>query len=285
MGQLRDRMEADLKIGGYSPKTQKIYIYYAKQFAKHFMRSPAEMGADEVRQFLVHMIEKRKLARVTLRQVRASLNFLYSVTLNRPVEVEWLPSPRPCKRLPVVLSGTEVMALLGAVRAMKYRAILMAIYSGGLRSSEACRLRPEDIDSKRMVICIRAGKAGRDRHTMLSGRLLAYLRGYWRQCRPQGGWLFPGSTEGHASPEMVRRVFRRAREAAAIGKQVSPHTLRHSFATHLIETGTDVTVVQELLGHASLQATSVYTHTSIEHIARTRSPLDLLGTPQARLLG
>jgi integrase/recombinase XerD len=286
MGQLRDHMEADLKIGGYSPTTQKIYILYAKQFSKHFMRSPAEMGAHEVRQFLLYMIEERKISRATLKQVRAALMFLYTVTLNRPLEVEWLPPPRRLKRLPVVLSGTEVMALLGAVRDMKYRAILMAIYSGGLRSSEACRLRPEDIDSRRMVICIRAGKGGRDRHTMLSQRLLAYLRGYWRRCRPQGSWLFPGGMkEGHASPETVRRVFHKAREAAAIGKKVSPHVLRHSFATHLIETGTDVTVVQELLGHASLRATSVYTHTSIEHIARTRSPLDLLGTPQARILG
>ena len=286
MGQLRDRMEADLKIGGYSLKTQKIYILYAKHFAKHFTRSPAEMGADEVRQFLVHLIEEHKISRETLRQVRASLKFLYAVTLNRPVEVEWLPTPRRHRRLPVVLSGTEVLALLGAIRDLKYRAILMAIYSGGLRISEACRLRPEDIDSKRMVICIRAGKGGRDRHTMLSERLLAYLRGYWRRYLPQGGWLFPGGMkEGHASPETVRRVFRKALAGTGIGKRVSPHVLRHSFATHLIEIGTDVTVVQELLGHSSIRATSLYTHTSIAHIARTMSPLDLLGTPQARILG
>jgi len=286
MGQLHDRMKADLKIGGYSPITQKIYLLYARQFAAHFMRSPAEMGADEVRQFLLHLLEERKASRETLRQVRSALRFLYSVTLNRPIEVEWLPPPRRQKTLPVVFSGSEVQALMEAVRAPKYRSILMSMYAGGLRISEACRLRPDDIDSKRGVIRIPKGKGAADRYTLLSERLLHDLRDYWRRTHPCGGWMFPGKTAaGHLCTESVRKVFHKAVAAAGIKKAVTPHVLRHSFATHLLECGTDVTVIQALLGHGSLRATLVYTHVSLENIARTRSPLDLLGTPQARILG
>jgi site-specific recombinase XerD len=188
-------------------------------------------------------------------------------------------------KLPVVLSGTEVHKLLEAIRSPKYRAIMMAQYAGGLRISEACRLRPEDIDSNRMVIHIRGGKGGRDRYTVLSERLLAYLRDYFRKYRPEG-WLFPGETsEGHASPQTSRRVFHAARSAAGISKKVTPHVLRHCFATHLLESGVDITVVQSLLGHGSLRATEVYTHISVEHIGRVKSPLDLLGTPAAKPLG
>ncbi|HET6496214.1 MAG TPA: site-specific integrase [Thermoleophilia bacterium] len=285
MGQLHDQMEADLKIGGYSSNTQRVYIFYARKFAAYFMRSPAEMGADEVRRFLLHLVEERCASRETIRQVRSSLRFLYGVTLNRPVEVEWVPVPRKQKRLPVVFSGTEVAELLEAVRRLKYRMILTAMYAAGLRISEACQLQPEDIDSKRMVMRIR-GKGDKERYTLLSGRLLLELRDYWRRTEPQGGWLFPGRTRaGHASKETSRKVFHKAIQGTRITKHVTPHTLRHSFATHLIEVGTDVTVVQALLGHASLRATEVYTHTSVEQIARTRSPLDLLGTPAAAILG
>jgi site-specific recombinase XerD len=278
-------MEADLKIAGYSPSTQTVYLFYARKFAGHFMRSPTEMGAEEVRQFLHYLVEERCIARSTLRQVRSSLRFLYSVTLNRPVAVEWLPVPRKQERLPVVLSGTEIAALLDAVRVPKYRAIMMAMYAGGLRISEACRLRPEQIDSKRRVIRIR-GKGDKERLTLLSHRLLEHLRSYWRFARPQGEWLFPGRTqERPVGTASARQVFSEAARAAGIAKDVTPHSLRHSFATHLIETGVDVTVVKELLGHRSLQTTEVYTHTSVERIARTKSPLDLLGTPDGRILG
>ena len=285
MGQLRDQMEADLKIGGYSPSTQKIYLLYARHFAAHFMRSPADLGADDVRLFLLHLVQDKQASRETIRQVRSSLRFLYTVTLNRPVEIEWLPVPRKQKRLPVVLSGTEVAALLDAVRAPKYRMIITVMYAAGLRISEACTLQSEDIDSKRKVIRIR-GKGDKERCTLLSERLLSGLRDYWRQTRPEGGWLFPGGTrDGHAAKETARKVFHKAARAAGITKDVTPHVLRHSFATHLIDAGTDVTVVQALLGHASLRATEVYTHTSVEQIARTKSPLDLLGTPAGAILG
>ncbi|MBM3746368.1 MAG: integrase [Acidobacteria bacterium] len=285
MGKLRDRMEEDLKLGGYSACTRRIYLLYAYQFAKFHMRSPAEMGEEEIRRYLLHLMEERKVSRETLRQVRAGLTFLYRVTLRRAVEVEYFPVQRVQVRLPAVLSGTEVTALLEAVQSAKYRAILMIIYAGGLRILEACRLRAEDLDSKRMVIHIHAGKGDRDRYTVLSERLLTFLRDYWRQQRPQT-WLFPGQTQaGHACPESVRRVFRQALATTGIRKRATVHTLRHSFATHLLEFGTDVAVIRTLLGHGSLRATEVYTHVSLEHIGRTRSPLDLLGTPAARVLG
>ena len=286
MGQLREKMEADLKIGGYSQSTQRIYIYYAQRYADYFGGSVSRTGADEVRRFLLHCVEKRKVSMSTLKQVRAALKFLYAVTLNRPVEVEWLPPIRDRKRLPVILSGTEVASFLAAIRQEKYRAILTTIYAGGLRISEACHLRPGDIDSKRMVITIR-GKGGKERLTMLSARLLACLRGYWKRERPaKDGWLFSGDTRaGHASPETTRKIFHKVIAAVGITKKATPHTLRHAFSTHLIESGTDVTVVQALLGHSSILTTQIYTHVSTEQIARTRSPYDLLDTPAARLLG
>jgi site-specific recombinase XerD len=278
-------MEADLKLAGYSPSTRKIYLLYARLFAKHHMRSPAEMGEEEIRQYLLHMVENKKISRETYRQIRAAVIFLYSVTLKRQTEVEHLPVRRKKVKLPVVLSGTEVAALLRAIRRPNYRAIVMAQYAGGLRISEACRLRAEDIDSKRMVIHVRAGKGGRDRYTVLSERFLTDLRDYWREHRPTE-WLFPGKTAvGHACPETVRKVFHTAVAVANISKKITPHSLRHCFATHLLESGVDIAVVQALLGHGSLRATEVYAHISVEHIGRIKSPLDLLGTRAAEPLG
>jgi site-specific recombinase XerD len=278
-------MQADLVIGGYSPSTQKIYLLYARKFAAHFMRSPAQMGADEIRQFLLHLVQKEGISRETLRQVRAALRFLYAVTLNRPTEIDSVPVPRARKRLPVVLSGTEVSTLLAAVRRPKYRLLLATMYAAGLRISEACALSPGNIDSKRMAIRV-IGKGDKERYTLLSKRLLRDLRDYWRLTRPSNGRLFPGRTRaGHVSPETVRQVFREVVAATNISKSPTPHALRHSFATHLIESGVDISVVKALLGHTTLRATQVYTHTSIRQIAHTRSPLDLLGTPSGELFG
>jgi site-specific recombinase XerD len=278
-------METDLRLAGYSPSTQKIYLGYARLFAKHFRRSPAEMGETEIRQYLLYMVEDKKASRETYRQIRAALTFLYTITLRRPTEVAHLPVRRTQKTLPVILSGTEVQRVLEAIHSPKYRALGMTQYAAGLRISEACRLQAEDIDSKRMVIHVRSGKGGRDRYTVLSVRLLAYLRDYFRQFRPQR-WLFPGNTAaGHASPDTFRDVFAAAVAAAGIAKSVTPHVMRHSFATHLLESGVDITVIQALLGHASLRATEIYTHVTLEHIGRVSSPFDLLGTPAATPLG
>jgi site-specific recombinase XerD len=285
MGQLRDKMAADLKIGGYSKSTQNAYLCYARKFAVHHMRSPDEMGADEIRTFMIYLIEEQKISRSTVRQVRSALRFLYTVTLNRPIEIEWLPSPRRQKRLPQVLSGTEVTAFLAAVERSKYRMIFSCMYSAGLRIGEAVAIQLTDIDSKRMVLRVR-GKGDKERTTLLSQRLLFELRDYWRQTRPKGEWLFPGRNgAGHVSTCNVRKIFHLAKKAAGITKPVTPHVLRHSFATHLIDTGVDVTVVQSLLGHYQISTTSKYTHTTVQRISRTRSPLDLLGSIDAAVLG
>lgn len=284
MGQLRDRMEANLTLAGYADSTRRIYLLYAKQFTKHHMLSPAEMGEEEIRQYLLHMVEDRQISHETYRQIRAALTFLYNVTLKRPTEVAYLPVRRKKAKLPIVLSGIEAQTVLDAIRTPKYRAIMMAQYASGLRISEACRLRPEDIDSKRMVIHVRLGKGQKDRYTVLSERFLVFLRDYYRAYRPDG-WLFPGRTKaGHASPGTSRKVLHKAVATTDISKKVTPHVLRHSFATHLLECGVDVTVIQALLGHKSLRATQIYTHVSVEHIGRVKSPLDLLGTPSAQPL-
>lgn len=282
MGILHDRMAADLKIAGYSPKTSKIYLYYARKYAAHYMRSPAEMGADEVRAFLIYLIEERGISRSTLKQVRAALKFLYAVTLGRPVAVANLVPPRNPKPLPMVLSGREVLALLGAVQHLKYRAVLLVMYAAGLRISEACGLRPESIDSERMLIRIEHGKGGHTRDALLSERLLIHLRAYWKAERPAGGRLFPGRTKaGHISPESVRHAFHLAAASAGIRKRVTPHVLRHSFASHLVACGTDVTIIQALLGHGSLKTTAIYTHIGERLKRETQSPLDRI--PPARL--
>ncbi len=285
MGELCDKMSADLTIGGYSPRTAKIYLMYARQFARFHMRSPAELGREEVREFMFHLAE-RPVSPNTMRQVRASLTFLYATTLGRPVEVDHLPTQRPMKRLPLVLSGTEVAQLLSMVRRDTYRVILMAMYSAGLRVREAVRLRAEDIDSKRGVIRVVQGKGKKDRYTLLSKRFLIELRAYWAQERPALPWLFPGdSAEGHLGTDAVRRVFAEALTGAGIKKQVRPHSLRHSFATHLRELGVDLSVIQALLGHANIKTTAVYLHTTVETLMRTKSPLDKLGTSDGQVLG
>ncbi len=287
MGQLQNRMEADLKIGGYSPSTRKVYLIYARKFVEYHRRSPDEMGANQVREYLLHLIEHRHISQETVRQVRSALHFLYSVTLNRPVEVGWLPAGRRHHRLPVVLSGTEVAALLQAVRHRKYRTILSTMYAAGLRITEGCLLLPEDIHSKRKVIHVRSGKGNIDRYTVLSPRLLHCLRGYWRKQRPNShGYLFPGKTLlGHACPDTVRIAFRKAADEAGIKKAVTPHVLRHCFATHMLECGADVVTVKTMLGHRSTRTTDRYAHIGAGHISRIQCPFDLLGTPAADVLG
>jgi integrase/recombinase XerD len=285
MGQLQERMRADLALAGYSPATCAQYLRSARQYTKHFMRPPEEMGEDEVRAYLLHLINERKLSCETIDVARAALKFLYATTLRRPIVVEHLPVMRHPRRLPEVLSGTEVSSLLEAVTRQKYRALLMALYAGGLRVSEGCRLRPEDIDSRRMLIHVREGKGGRDRYTLLSTRLLHYLRDYYRACRPKE-WLFPSRTRtGYASRKTVSKVLAQALAKSGIKKHVSAHTLRHSFATHLLECGVDVIVIRALLGHGSVRVTELYTRVSLEHIGRVKSPLDVLGTEEATVLG
>ena len=277
MGQLRDRMEQDLKLKGVSPATIRNYLLYCRKFAAFFMRSPEQLGAAEVRTFLLHQIEVDQLAYASYRQVYAALKFLYSVTLGRPGEVSRIPFPkRQPSALPKVLTVAEVIAFFAALRKAKYRALFMTCYAAGLRLGEACHLQVEDIDSRRMVIRVRAGKGGKERLSVLSPRLLEVLRAYWRLAKPSV-WLFPGVTPARpVALDTARSVFHSARAQAGLPRGYTPHSLRHSFATHLLDAGTDLVLIQNLLGHRSIHTTSRYTHVSLARIQQASSPLDRL---------
>ncbi len=282
MGELRDRMAADLRLRNLRPSTQGQYLRCVYKFAEHYRRSPAEMGWEEVRGFLLHLRDERGLSPSTQKVNVAALKFFYTVTLDRPEAVRPFFVPRIPHKLPQILSGSEVEELLALVRDIKYRGVLMTTYGSGLRINEACRIRVEDVDSKRMLLRVHDGKGGWQRCTVLSNRLLTTLRVYWKQKRPQGPYLFPGQRPGTPlSTDSVRRVLRKALKQSSIIKPVTPHILRHSFATHLLESGTDIRIIQVLLGHRSIRTTTLYTQVSTQHIARTESPLDLLGTKKA----
>jgi integrase/recombinase XerD len=276
MGQLRDRMEQDLKLRGVSPATIRNYLLYCRKFAAFFMRSPEQLGATEVREFLLHEIEVEQLAYASYRQVYAALKFLYSVTLGRPGEVSHLPFPkRQPSVLPQVLTGDELTAFFAALRRAKYRALFMTCYAAGLRLGEVCPLRVTDIDSARKVIHVR-GKGGKERLTVLSPRLLEGLRAYWHLARPSI-WLFPGArSDRPVALDTARKAFHRACAQAGLPFRYTPHSLRHSFATHLLDAGTDLVLIQHLLGHASIRTTSRYTHVSLARIQQASSPLDRL---------
>jgi len=286
MGILKTKMEADLKLRNLRPKTQAIYLNCIRDFAKFHHQSPERLGTEHVRAFLLHLREERKLSPSTQKVHVAALKFLYRVTLDRPEVVKPFFMPKVQSKVPEILSGSEVHDLFHAVEIIQYRAVLMVLYGAGLRIREACRLRIEDIDSQRMLIRIRDGKGGYDRYAMLGPRLLRVLRAYFRHVRPQGPWLFPGANaESPLSPESVRRVLHKATRKCGIKKKVTPHSLRHAFATHLLESGEDIRVIQVLLGHRSISSTTPYAQVSTRHIARTKSPLDRLGTPEADTLG
>ena len=277
MGQLRDRMEQDLILRGLAPSTRKVYLLYCRKFAAHYRRNPQELGEAEIRAFLLHLIQVEQAEYATYRQVVAALQFLYRVTLGREGEVDHIPFPKhPRQPLPRVLSADRLQVLFAALRSPKYRALFATCYGAGLRVGEACRLKVEDIDSRRRVLRVQHGKGAKERYTVLSPRLLRILRAYWRIARP-ADWLFPGPRpEAPITPETAALVFRRARDQAGLGPWCTTHVLRHSFATHLLEAGTDLVVIQALLGHRSIQTTAIYTHVSTERISQVTSPLERL---------
>lgn len=287
MGHIRDRMIADLQLRRYSPRTCEEYLRCARRFVQHYMRSPEGLGEREVRAYLLHLVRVRKASPSVHKMHVAAIRFLYVHTLSRPEAVRWLPWPKVPRPLPVVLSADEVRSLLESFESPKYVAVAMCMYGAGLRISEACSLTPADIDSARGLIHVRDGKRGRDRYVMLADRLLDALRAYWRVARPPlDGYLFPGAVpRSHVSPDTVRSVLKKAAVATRLRKRVTPHVLRHSFATHLLEAGTDVRVIQVLLGHGSIRTTARYTHVSPNHIGKTKSPLDILATGAAKPLG
>ena len=287
MGVLRQRMTEDLKLKGFARSTQESYLYYAQRFANHYAgRSPLRLGEREVRRFLLELVETDVIGPSTQAVCLAALKFLYKVTLRRPEVVAHIPSPRRPVPQPQVLSGSEVEKLLGCIRPLRSRTLCTLLYATGLRIREACGLKPEDIDSQRGLLFVRQGKGRRDRHVTLGERLVVVLRDYWRVTRPSGPYLFPGKVEGtHLSPDAVQRAMRRAAKAAGIRKRVSPRVLRHCFATHLLEMGVDLRIIQVLLGHTDIATTLRYVHVARERLATIKSPFDVLGTPEGKPLG
>lgn len=284
MGQVRDQMLEDLTLRRYQEGTVERYLRCAREFAVYFWRSPAELGEEHVREFMLHLINERQLKPSTQKPYVAALKFLYQTTRKRPDVVASVPWPKEGPRqLPDILSADEIERLFAAIVSITHRAVLMLAFGAGLRITEACSLYIADIDSKRGVIHVRRGKRGKDRYVMLGERLLSVLREYWKVVRPSGPHLFPSHRQrAFITPEGVRSGLRKAVQIAKLKKRVTPHSLRHAFATYLLEAGIDIRVIQVLLGHGSIRSTAHYTQVSTAHIAKTRSPLDGLRKAKER---
>jgi integrase/recombinase XerD len=281
MGELYQKMARDLAIKNLAERTREQYLRCCSLFTAYHMVSPREMGAEEIKEYLGHLLDRGASAE-KLKMHIAGLKFLYGVTLDRKDVAEKIPWPKVPHRKPDILSLSEVERLLeaGAVSLVPVM-VSMTAYAGGLRISEACRLRPEDVDSARMLIHVRLGKGQKDRFVMLSEQLLLLLRAYFKTVQPQGGWMFPGRKgDMHISPSAVEKALKVAATKAGIKKRVTPHLLRHSFATHLLEDGVDIRVIQVLLGHASIRTTARYTQVSARHIGSVKSPLDKIRVPR-----
>jgi site-specific recombinase XerD len=276
----------DLRIRNKSERTVKTYVSLVARFARHFGKPPDQLGLEEIRAYQLHLIEQ-KVSWSLFNLSVCALRFFFCVTLGRPWEIKHLPFAKKPRRLPVVLSGDEVLRLLAAADGPVYRLMLTIAYAAGLRVSEVVALRAADIDSARMVLHVRKGKGGKERQVPLSPVLLDQLRAYWRSHRAvlaDSPWLFPSRDRSkHVSKDLVQRACKRAARRANLAKDVTPHTLRHSYATHLLEAGTDLRTVQELLGHAWMTTTVVYTHVRRKLVGKAPSPLDILANdPLAR---
>ena len=272
---LRRRMIEDMTVRNLSPATQRSYIHAVAKFSRYFHRSPDHLGLEDVRAFQVQLVADG-ISWPALNQTVCALRFFYGVTLGLETIPERIAYAREPRKLPVVLNADEVVRFLEAVPSLKTRAALTTAYAAGLRASETVRLKVADIDSGRMGIRVEQGKGGKDRTVMLSAQLLAVLRTYWRLARPQP-WLFPGRDETKPiDVQVLHAACRSASAAAGLAKRVTVHTLRHSFATHLLESGTDIRIIQVLLGHANLSSTARYTRVSNRLIRQTESPLDRL---------
>jgi integrase/recombinase XerD len=276
MTPLRRRMIEDMTLRNFTAQTIQSYVQCVARFARYFNASPEQLGPEQVRTYLLYLVQQKQASLSHYKQTRSALRFVYRVTLGRNDVPDAIPPVKQPRSLPVVLSPDEVTRFFTAIRNVKHRAIFMTAYAAGLRVSEVAQLRVTDIDSARMVIRVRQGKGRKDRYVMLSPRLLEILRAYWRAVRPRD-FLFPGaSLDRPITTGSIQKVCQRARRAAGMGKQITAHTLRHSFATHLLEAGTDIRIIQVLLGHARLSTTARYTQVATTLIADTTSPLDRL---------
>jgi integrase/recombinase XerD len=277
MTPLRQRMIEDMQIRNFTAGTQKHYIAAVAAFAQYFGKSPEVLDLEAIRQYQLYLLNERKLSAEAINQYISSLKFLYLTTLEMPWTDEYFPRVRVPHKLPVVLSQEEVLAFFDHIPSLKYRAALMTCYGAGLRISEAVALKICNIDSPRKLLRIEQGKGQKDRYAMLSPRLLEVLRRYYRAVRPQGDYLFPSwKKDHHLSGTALQLACREAALRAGIHKRVTVHTLRHSFATHLLENGADIRIIQVLLGHTRIDTTARYTAVSPQVVAGTVSPLDAL---------
>ena len=284
MTPLRLRMTEDMQVRNLSANTQDSYLLQVSQFARYFGKSPEVLGPEDIRSYQVYLTNEKKLAPGSIVVAVSALRFVYQVTLKK----DWhfddvIPAPKKPQTLPVVLSPEEALTFLDTVRMFKHRVILTTCYAGGLRISEAVSLRPTDIDSRRMVIRVDQGKGQKDRYVMLSVRLLQILRDWWQVKKPKQ-WLFPGIVPGsHITTGAVEAACKQAHQLCGIPKPITPHSLRHAFAVHLLERGNDIRTIQLLLGHRSLSTTQRYLRIATVKVCATASPLDLL--PQAVATG
>ncbi len=278
-----ETLRRELMIRSYSVKTIKTYMSCVRSFEEYESPRPlGELCADDVREYLLYQIEERNLSAGTISQIINSLRFLFVEVYKRPFQIGEIERPRRAKKLPVVLSPEEVRSILEGLGNLKHRVMLMLVYSAGLRVGEVVKLRPEDIDSERKMIHVQSGKGRKDRYTLLSDVVLDVLEDYWKAYKPRK-WLFEGQIPSESySIRGAERVFENAAKKAGIEKDVSIHSLRHSFATHLLEQGTDIRFIQELLGHSSVRTTEIYTHVSRKQLATLRSPIDDIIQPRVK---
>lgn len=284
MGALREQMDGDLVVRGISVRTREAYLGAVAQLVKYYRRSPDRISEQEVQQYLLYLIQERKLAWSSCNVAAQGLRFFYRVTLKKREAQFAIPHARQPQKLPQILAREEIDALFQKTINPKHRAILMVAYGAGLRLNEIRHLKVSDIDSARMTLRVEQGKGAKDRYTLLSPRLLAGLRGYWKAYRP-AHWLFPGKDPAHpVSDNTVQRIFEAAKVRAGIVKTCGIHGLRHAFATHLLEGGVDIHTIQRLMGHGHISSTLRYFHLARKHLTDTTSPLELLegATPPRR---
>lgn len=282
MTALRQRMLEELQRHNYSKETIRLYVFAIKDFARYFKKRPDLLTQGHMREFQLYLINERKLAVETVAQRITALRFFFVKVLKRPYEELDLVYPKLRQRLPTVLSEDEVAKLIESASSAYHRVILTTLYATGMRRAELARLKVSDIDSARMVIHIRQGKGGKDRDVTLSPRLLEILRDYWKWRKPQV-YLFPSLLRPRPDKPITDKTIwyavREAARRAGIKKKITPHTLRHSWATHLLERGTDLKTIQVLLGHADLEATTIYLHLSQRHMQSMTNPVDALSIP------
>lgn len=281
MSQLRQRMDDAMVLRGFAVRTREAYLSCVTALARHYRSPPDQLGTDQLQAYLLVLITEKKLAYASVNQAACAFRFLFERVLNRPNARFDIPMAKVPKRLPQILSRADVARLIGAASSLRGRTLLMTTYAAGLRVSEVCALQVADIESApdRMCLKVRQGKGNQDRYTLLSPRLLDTLRAYWRVGRP-GRWLFPNPAgTAPIDPKTVQRIYCAARDAAGIRPEGGIHTLRHCFATHLLEAGVDLPTLQRLLGHGHVSTTMRYLHLAHSHVTGATSPLELLDLP------